>query len=397
MRESFSAVVAGHICLDVIPDLSASPVGAFATRFVPGQLIAVGPVAFSPGGPVSNTGLALHKLGVPTRLMGKLGDDLFGQAIRQLVATYDPMLNQGMVVNAGVHTSYTIIISYPGVDRFFLHHPGANDTFGADDIRYDLVAEATLFHFGYPPLMRRMYENDGQELATLFRRAKATGVTTSLDMAVPDPATAAGRADWTRILAATLPYVDVFMPSVEEILYMLRRDKYEAMRATGDDFLAQLTPSLLSELGRQLIEMGAKIVGLKLGARGLYLRTTHDRAALQALGRACPTNVEAWTGCEFWAPCFRVQVVGTTGSGDATIAGFLSALLRDFDPAAAVQAAVAVGACNVEALDTLSGIRSWEATLARIAQGWARHELWLDAPGWRLDERYAHWVGPATR
>ncbi len=50
-----------------------------------------------------------------------------------------------------------------------------------------------------------------------------------------------------------------------------------------------------------------------------------------------------------WAPCFDVEVVGTTGSGDATIAGFLSALLRDASPEEAMTMAVAVGACNVEA------------------------------------------------
>ena len=70
------------------------------------------------------------------------------------------------------------------------------------------------------------------------------------------------------------------------------------------------------------------------------------------------------------APCFKVEVVGTVGSGDCTIAGFLSALLRDFAPAEAARMAVAVGACNVEAADTLSGVRTWEETIERIATGW---------------------------
>jgi len=62
-------------------------------------------------------------------------------------------------------------------------------------------------------------------------------------------------------------------------------------------------------------------------------------------------------------------------------------------PEGAVNAAVAVGACNVEAADTLSGIRPWEETLARVAAGWPRHELRVDAPGWRFDERNGLWMG----
>jgi hypothetical protein len=88
-------------------------------------------------------------------------------------------------------------------------------------------------------------------------------------------------------------------------------------------------------------------------------------------------------------------VVGTAGSGDSTIAGFLSALLRDLPPAAALTAAVAVGACNVEAADTLSGVRPWDEMLRRVASGWERHELRLDAPGWRFDAVSGLWVGPA--
>lgn len=395
MRGAYDAVAAGHICLDVIPDLSGSPPSKFDAMFVPGRLLNVGRAAFSTGGPVSNTGLVMHKLGISTQLMGKVGNDLFGQAVRQIVASYDPHLADGMVIDEKVSTSYTIIINWPGVDRIFLHCPGANDTFSADDVRYDRVAEARLFHFGYPPLMRSMYDNDGIQLTVVYRRAKETGVTTSLDMALPDPTSAAGRANWTQILQATLPYVDIFLPSIEEILYMLRRETYDEFSAAarGGSILPLVTPELLSDLGRQLIRMGVKIVGLKLGDRGFYLRTA-GRAALESIGRACPSDPTAWAEREIWAPCFQVNVVGTTGSGDATIAGFISALLRDMCPEEAITAAVAVGACNVEAADALSGIRPWEETMRRVHGGWRRHELRLTTPGWHFAETHQQWVGP---
>jgi sugar/nucleoside kinase (ribokinase family) len=372
-RGRYDAVVAGHLCLDIIPQLSGLPAGEFMKLFAPGRLVEVGPSALMTGGPVSNTGLALHRLGIATRLMGKVGADLFGQAVGQIVASFGPGLADGMVVDPAVSTSYTIVVNPPGVDRMFLHCPGANDTFGAADVRYDVVAGGRLFHFGYPPLMRLMYADAGVQLSEIFRQARATGVTTSLDMAFPDPSSAAGRADWPQIVRRTLPYVDVFLPSIEEILFMLRRPTYEALlrSASGGDILPLITPQMLTDLSGELLALGAKIVALKLGYRGLYLRTA-DRQALEGLGRGRPANLAAWADRELWTPCFQVDVVGTAGSGDATIAGFLAAFLRDMTPEEAVTMAVAVGACNVEAADTLSGIRPWDETLRRVAAGWPR-------------------------
>ena len=391
---SCDAVVAGHICLDIIPLIAGIAPEEFQRSFGPGRLLQVGPAALATGGPVSNTGLALHKLGVPTQLMGKIGDDLFGQAIKQIVAGFDPRLSAGMIVDPAANTSYTVVINPPGLDRTFLHCPGANDTFSAADVRYDLVAGARLFHFGYPPLMKMMYAGDGTELVEIFRRAKATGVTTSLDMALPDPASAGGRADWVRILRGTLPYVDLFLPSIEEILYMLRRDLYGDLTraAAGGDLLPAVTPQLLHEVSDELLAMGAKVVALKLGHRGLYLRTA-AKAVLEHLGRARPVDYAAWANRELWIPCFQAEVVGTTGAGDSTIAGFHSALLRDFSPEDAVTAAVAVGGCNVEAASALGSLRSWDETLRRVAEGWSRHPLVLDAPGWRFDDSKRVWRG----
>jgi len=394
VHPTHTAVVAGHLCLDVIPTLDVGTERkAFSVMFRPGGLTVIGPVILSTGGPVSNTGLALHKLGVSTQLMGKIGDDPFGQIVLRLIAAYDPHLTQGMVVDPSVNTSYTIVISPPDVDRFFLHYPGANDTFSAGDVRYDVVSQASLFHFGYPPIMRLMYTDNGVQLTEIFRRAKATGVTTSLDMAVPDPSSEAGRADWRRILQATMPFVDVFLPSVEEMLFMVRRETYEELSqkaGNSGDILPLITPEILSDLSQELLDWGGKVIGLKLGYRGFYVRTA-DQATLAAMGHARPSNLSAWANQEMWIACFKVKVVGTAGSGDSTIAGFLAALLRDMELADAVIAAVAVGACNVEAADTLSGVRPWEETWQRIANGWAHHELHLGTPGWEFDERHQLW------
>lgn len=395
MPDKFRAVVAGHICLDVIPSLDHLPEGKFSSLFLPGHIISTGPATFSTGGPVSNTGLALFRLGVPARLIAKVGADPFGKIVRGLVESFDPALVGGLVSAPDQSTSYSVIVSPPGIDRIFLHCPGANDTFCADDIDYTLAAEAGLFHFGYPPIMRRMYQDGGTELAEVFRRAKATGVTTSLDMAFPDPSSEGGQVDWRAILKAALPYVDIFLPSIEELLFMLRRDNYDLLLqcATQGDILSEITPGLLSSLAQELMGMGAKIVVIKMGYRGSYLRTA-GREVLAGMGRAVPSCPQAWANQELWAPCFKVNVVGTTGSGDATIAGFLSALLRDFTPRQAITAAVAVGACNVEAADALSGIRPWDETSARVKSGWERLDACVQAAGWDWSEVDQVWVGP---
>jgi sugar/nucleoside kinase (ribokinase family) len=392
MSENFSAVVAGHICLDIIPKIPDTEHERFLARLQPGHLVEIGPAAFSTGGPVSNTGLALHKLGVPTRLMGKVGADRFGQTIRDIVSGFSPELARGMIVDDASSTAYSLIISPPGVDRIFLHSPGANHTFCAADVDYGQVAQADLFHFGYPPLMRRMYADGGMELAGMFRRVKAAGVLTSLDMAFPDPASPAGKADWRAIFQAVLPSVDIFLPSIEELLFCLDRPLYDRLAGADGTLLERITPELLHAVSAELLEMGVRIVVLKLGDRGLYARTAAAEG-LRALGHGM--DADAWGGRELWAPCFQVDVVGTTGSGDATIAGFIAALLRGLTPAEAVTMAVAVGASNVEAADALSGLRSWDETRARVACGWPHRALSLIAPGWRWEPDQQLWIGPA--
>lgn len=226
------AIIAGHICLDVHPDLSQSH-EPFEKIVLPGRLISTGPVTFYTGGMVANTGLSLHRLGIPTRFAGKLGDDLFGQQVLGIIRSQGDELADSLLVEPGATTSYSIVINYPGADRIFLHCNGANDTFCAGDVPYSAMREARLFHFGYPPLMQATYQNQGGQLIEIFRSAKATGVTTSLDMALPDPASEAGKIDWRQILQATLPWVDLFLPSIEEILYMLRRDQFDQLSASA--------------------------------------------------------------------------------------------------------------------------------------------------------------------
>ena len=174
---------------------------------------------------------------------------------------------------------------------------------------------------------------------------------------------------------------------------MLRGGTYKVLQAAAGsrDLVEFVTPELLHSLSTQLLKMGARIEGLKLGGSGFYLRTA-DEQALAGMGRGRPAEPALWANQTLWAPCYAVEVVGTTGAGDAAIAGFLSGLLRGMGPRETLSVAAAVGACDVEAADAQSGLRSWEDTLQRIATDWKRCPLSLSPNDWVWDEEIGLWA-----
>lgn len=382
--------VAGYVCLDIIPTFTEQK-ERLDLLFQPGKLLTVGTAVTAPGGVVSNTGLALHRLGVPVKLVGKVGRDLFGQALLRQYRQYDEALAAGMIVSDEEATSYTIVISPPGVDRFFLHYPGANNSFSASDVALQDLAGVQIFHFGYPPLMRRMYEEGGAELALLLQRVKAAGLTTSLDMTIPDPSSDGARVDWEKLLKGVLPSVDIFLPSLDEVLFMLKLPQSAVLGQEGSAGRT-IDGRFLKQAAGQMLEMGAALVAIKLGDQGLYLRTTADKKRLLDMGAAAPADITGWLGRELLAPCFRVDVVGTTGAGDCAIAGFLTGLLKGLPAAAALTASAAVGACNVEGADATSSIPDWQSVQARIAAGWTQHKPALSLAGWQ--QKGLIWTGP---
>ncbi|WP_239696701.1 carbohydrate kinase family protein [Paenibacillus oryzisoli] len=385
-------IVAGHICLDMIPTMYESQ-SDIAALLLPGKLINIGPAVMSTGGAVSNTGIALHRLGSQVKLMGKIGGDPFGQIILTLLRGQDPSLVEGMIVSPKETSSYSIVISPPNRDRTFLHATGANDTFSAADLNQEQLQGARLFHFGYPPLMKKMYEHEGVELLRLLKKVKESGVTVSLDLAKPDPSSPAGRVDWRAILTQAMPFVDVCLPSFEELVYMLDRELFDAMEqeAPEGDLLSYADGELLARLSSELIGMGAAIVVIKLGEHGIYVRTTSDKRRLPQMGLDAPE--QDWLNCEIISSCYEVDVVGTTGAGDCTIAGFLFGLTQGLTLSETLHCAVGVGACNVEQADATSGITEWAAIRERMNNGWKKQAMKLNLTNWHANGDQL-WIGP---
>ncbi len=362
-------IAAGHICLDITPVVPEGHRGKRLEEILePGKLLNVGPVDVHTGGSAANTGLALKLLGEEVTLMGKVGDDAFGSIIRELLAKRGA---GGLLIDPTEVTSYSVVLALPGVDRIFLHNPGANDSFSNADISDAALEEAVLFHFGYPPLMKRMYSDGGAELEAMFSRVKGKGLSTSLDLAAVDPASDAGKADWRGILSRVLPYTDFFLPSFEELCFMLDRPKFERLKAAGGEITDDLDPERDGKpLADLALEMGCRVVLVKCGTKGMYFRCA-DRPAMERLGHCTGLDGDLWAGREGSQPCFAVEKVrSATGAGDVSIAAFLSAALHGYGPAECAAFAAAEGACSVTAYDALSGLLQLSELETKIKAGW---------------------------
>jgi sugar/nucleoside kinase (ribokinase family) len=386
-------VAAGHICLDVIPQLASNQCRA-EDLFVPGGLVQVGPATLALGGSVANTGLALYRLGARTRLVGKVGDDLLGMSILESLRQVDRNIAERMIVAAGEASSYTIVFSPPQVDRGFLHCPGTNDTFVAADLDLSAWQSFRILHFGYPPLMRGVVADGGRGLAEKFAAAQAAGALVSLDMAMPaaEPST-----DWQQWLRRVLPCVDVFLPSIDEITLMLaggpEASCMDSQRQSGPAVVVDA--GQLTILAQQLLHLGVPIVVIKLGDQGLYLRTSEDLAGLSRRAAWRDFDWQAWQNRELLVPCFDVRVVGTTGAGDCTIAGFLMAILRGQRPEAAIRSAAAVGAHCVQSADATSNIPTWPEIESELLTSWPLREPAIRLPNWQFCRERGVYIGPA--
>lgn len=365
-----SAIAAGIVCLDIIPGMESIDGADFDRKFIPGRLVETDRTILSTGGSVSNTGLALHRLGVDTRLVARVGEDSFAQILKDLYRKIDERLLETLITDPEHMTGHAYVINPSNQDRRFLHHPGASDYFTSDDVSPSVLETAGLFHFGYPPMIKTMIENEGAELVKLYRKVKGFGLTTSMDMCVPDPTRSSGQAPWIKILGQVLPEVDLFLPSLEEILFMLDRPKYERMTANGD-LIDQADENLLHDISRQLLDMGSKIILIKMGHKGVYLRTA-GKEKLAEMGLVHPSDLEVWADRTIVQPAFPVVVRGTCGSGDSCIAGFLASLIRDLSPEDALKMAVAAGSSCCEKPDSFSGLMTWDQLSQRIEAGWKK-------------------------
>lgn len=367
------AIVAGHICIDITPVFPERKVRKMTDVLVPGKILNTHHAVVNTGGAVANTGLAMKIFGADVRLMGKVGNDEIGGMIRNVLKRYDA--DGDVIISDEAGSSYTVVIAPPGIDRMFLHYPGLNDTFGADDVSDEALEQADLFHLGYPSLMRRMYQNDGEELVKLFRRVKEKGLVTSLDFAGVDPESEAGKVDWAAIIRNVIPYVDFFVPSIEELGFMIAPKLHQEWLAKADGESIEKFITLehdVRPLADRLFSWGARTVMIKCGAPGIYYRSAGAEQMREICGML-ELAPQEWNEIEGFEPSFKPECIrSATGAGDTSIGAFLTSALRGCGLKECVRMATAAGASCVEAYDALGGLLPFEKMQERINAGWEK-------------------------
>lgn len=291
---SVGLLVADHLCAP-IPRLPKS-----------GELVLTDHLLLNIGGCASNAAMDLARLGVDVGVVGCVGQDAFGRFV------IDSLAARGIETSTirqlpGVGTSGTLIINVSGEDRRFIHTIGANARVTAADIPLEKVRQSKVLYIGGYLLMPGMRRD---ELAELFRQARAAGVATILDIVLP------GAGDHWRELEPVLAETDVFLPNDDE-----------ASLITGLD-----DPCRQAE---RFHAAGARTVAITCGGRGTVLVSD---------------------GLRIKAGAYPVDYVGATGAGDAFDAGYIAGLLSGADPLGCLHWGSALGASCVRSIGATESV-----------------------------------------
>jgi sugar/nucleoside kinase (ribokinase family) len=327
--KKYDIAIAGYTCVDMIPSFNKTECFAsISNLFKPGKLIEINGLDVVLGGVVANTGLALNNFNKKVFLNGLVGDDFMGKIAKEWFEKSN--ISEGIKTTKKAGTAFSIVLAPPGVDRIFLESPGCNQIFDTSYINFDAISQCRLFHFGYPPLLRRFFLNNGSQLVDMFSGIQEMGVVTSLDFSVPDPESESGKINWPRVMQSVLPFIDIFVPSLEEVLQIMIPSKYAEIQAScsNTEVISQIPTPLIREVGKMIIDCGVKIVLIKAGERGAYLLTGDVSPIHEKMGIHLPDK--NWNFRELWCeayPADNSKIINTNGAGDTAVAAFLSAIL----------------------------------------------------------------------
>ena len=267
-------------------------------------------IACTPAGTAGGAAMVAAKLGVPTTIVGAVGDDMIGGFVRlgfESVGVDTRLL----ATRPGERTSTTLLAVEPDGTRSSYHAVGAG---GGATIDEAVVAAACASGFvHYAAIGGR--ETDGGPGAELLRAAKAAGAVVTCDLIGP-------RRSAPDELKRLLPHVDYFMPSAAEATFL-----------SGLDDLAAA-----ADLFRSL---GAGACIIKNGRHGSYVSIGTE-----------PVTI----------PAHAIQPVDTTSCGDSYCAGFIAALSHGWPPLEACRFATATAALVAQGLGTLGKLESFAET-----------------------------------
>ena len=311
----FDCIACGSCVVDVHvrPVDLAQPIGG-------GKLVRTEPMQLATGGIVSNTGIAMARLGMKPAAFTYLGNDDWAGLLRQRYQREGLNANH-LLTHPDAPTSTTVALVDEQGERSFLHAVGAPKKLDKRTFldKLDLFRSSRAMLLGYFPLLPNLLA----DLPEVFAAIRDTGCLTALD--------AAGDGGDMQDLAPLLPLLDVYFPSFAE-----------ARHQTGC--------SEPHEILRVLRDAGATgLLGVKLGAEGALLSPTAGEvievAAVDPPG----------------------EVVDTTGAGDCFLAGLLTGLLKGLSVAESGRLAAALGAMCVTGLGATTAIDDY-AEACRLAK-----------------------------
>src|SRR3954470_3896260 len=269
-------------------------------------------IRLSPAGAAGGTAVTLAKLGASVLSGGAVGHDDARRVLVEMLERFGVDCS-GLARREDVQTSSTILPIRPNGDRPALHVIGANGTLSLDDVPWDAISSAGFLHVGGPEFL-------GPENATeVLRRAREAGVVTCSDIL------ADGWPELLDMLAPAMEHVDYLFPNEEQAA---------ALTGVSGDPL---------DAARALLERGVGCVAMTRGAQGSAIVTSGG-----------VENVDA----------FEVDVVDTTGCGDAFAAGFIRGLSLGRSPS---EAAV-VGSGTASFVATGLASDAGEFDLARVLE-----------------------------
>lgn len=103
----------------------------------------------NPGGAPCNVLAMLQKLGKSTAFVGKVGDDMFGRQLREVVGKAGIDLTD-LVMDPAAHTTLAFVQTFANGDRDFSFYrdPGADMLLTAGEVPEDVISQSRIFHFG---------------------------------------------------------------------------------------------------------------------------------------------------------------------------------------------------------------------------------------------------------
>lgn len=281
------------------------------TQVPPGQQLAIlEQIRFTVAGTAAAPSVNLAKLGVDVATVGRVGADTIGDFVRTTMDGYGVDTTH-LVTDPVLQTSASLLPIRADGSRPALHVIGANAGLREDDVPWDVVATARVFHLGGLFVLPGV---DGEPAGRILARARELGLTTTVDLL------ASPRPDAQDLLAPVLPHVDYLLPNVEEAGWIT------GLGDTGDH----------DGIARWFHDRGVGTTLLTLGGDGVHVARAGERGTV--------------------LPAFAVDVVDSTGCGDALTAGFVSGLLDGLDLHAAAERGLACGSLVATGLGSDAGI-----------------------------------------